>query len=118
MEERRTQSSLLVDKNYQQEVEVEPQGNVGERSYSKAETERRDELIEDDKLLEQIFSKANMNLAYEQVKKNAATYSGESGPPIPVQSGPLVIVLITNLVKKPPIKSDFISLPCLKNQHS
>ena len=44
MEERRKQSNLLEDKNYQQEVEVEPQGNVGERSYSKAETERRDEL--------------------------------------------------------------------------
>lgn len=73
MEERRKQSNLLEDKNYQQEVEVEPQGNVGERSYSKAETERRDELNEDDKLLEQILSKANMNLAYEQVKKNAGS---------------------------------------------
>jgi group II intron reverse transcriptase/maturase len=73
MEEQRTQPNLLEDKNYQQEVEVEPQGNVGERSYSKAETERRDELNEDDKLLEQILSKANMNLAYEQVKKNAGS---------------------------------------------
>jgi hypothetical protein len=73
MEEQRTQPNLLEDKNYQQEVEVEPQGNVGERSYSKAETERRDELNEDDKLPEQILSKANMNLAYEQVKKNAGS---------------------------------------------
>lgn len=74
MEERRKQSNLLeTDKNYPHEVEVEPQGNVGERSYSKAETERRDELNEDDKLLEQILSKANMNLAYEQVKKNAGS---------------------------------------------
>ena len=73
MEERRKQSNLSEDKNYQQEVEVEPQGNVGERSYSKAETERRDELNEDDKLPEQILSKANMNLAYEQVKKNAGS---------------------------------------------
>ncbi len=72
MEERRKQSNLLeTDKNYPHEVEVEPQGNVWERSYSKAETERRDELNEDDKLLEQILSKANMNLAYEQVNKNA-----------------------------------------------
>lgn len=74
MEERRKQSNLLeTDKNYPHEVEVEPRGNVGERSYSKAETERRDELNEDDKLLEQILSKANMNLAYEQVKKNAGS---------------------------------------------
>jgi RNA-directed DNA polymerase len=45
----------------------------GERSYSKADTERGDELNEGNKLLEQILSKANMNLAYEQVKKNAGS---------------------------------------------
>ena len=60
MEEHRKQSNLLgTDKNYQHEVEVELEGIAGERSYTKAETERGDELNEDDKLLEQIFSKAN-----------------------------------------------------------
>ena len=60
MEEHRKQSNLLEsDKNYQHEVEVEPEGIAGERSSTKAETERGDELNEDDKLLEQIFSKAN-----------------------------------------------------------
>lgn len=74
MEEQRMQSNLFeTDKNYQQEVGVEPRGNAGERSYSKTETKRGDELNEDDKLLEQILSKANMNLAYRQVKKNAGS---------------------------------------------
>lgn len=73
MEERRTQSNLFEDKNYQQEVGVEPRGIAGERSYSKAETERGDELNENDKLLEQILSRANMNLAYERVTENAGS---------------------------------------------
>jgi len=46
MEEQRTQPNLSEGKNYQQEVEVEPRGNAGERSYPKAETKRRDELSE------------------------------------------------------------------------
>ncbi len=74
MEEQRMQSNLFKsDKNYQQEVGVEPRGNAGERSYAKAETERGDELNENDKLLEQILSTANMNLAYERVTENAGS---------------------------------------------
>jgi hypothetical protein len=46
MEEQRTRPNLSESKNYQQEVEVEPRGNAGERSYSKAETKRGDELNE------------------------------------------------------------------------
>jgi RNA-directed DNA polymerase len=73
MEERRKQPNLSESKNYQQEVEVEPRGIAGEQSYSKAGTEPRDELNEQDKLLEQILSRANMNLAYEQVRGNAGS---------------------------------------------
>jgi RNA-directed DNA polymerase len=73
MEERRKQPNLFKDKNYQQEVGVEPRGIAGEQSYSKAGTESRDELNEQDKLLEQILSRANMNLAYEQVRGNAGS---------------------------------------------
>ena len=70
MEERGQQPSLLKDKNYQSEVEVEPRGMNGEQSYSKAETEGRDELNKRNELLEQILSRANMNLAYKRVKGN------------------------------------------------
>jgi group II intron reverse transcriptase/maturase len=73
MEERRKQSSLLKDKNYQQNGEVEPQGNVVEPSHSKALTEGKDELNEGNKLLEQILSKPNLNLAYKQVVGNAGS---------------------------------------------
>lgn len=73
MEEQRTQPNLSEDKNYQQEVEVEPRGNAGERSNFKAGTERGDELNEEDKLLEKILSRTNMNLAYERVKENAGS---------------------------------------------
>ena len=73
MEERRKQSNLFKDKNYQQEAEVEPRGIAGEQSYSKAGTEGGDELNEQDKLLEQILSKGNMNLAYERVRGNAGS---------------------------------------------
>jgi hypothetical protein len=41
MEEQRTQPNLSEGKYYQQEVEVDPQGNAGERSYSKAETKMK-----------------------------------------------------------------------------
>ncbi len=44
MEELRTQPTLLTNQNYRHEVGVEPRGISGERSYSKAETEGRDEL--------------------------------------------------------------------------
>ena len=73
MEEQRKQSNLFKDKNYQQEAEVEPRGIAGEQSYSKAGTEGGDEMNEQDKLLEQILSKANMNLAYERVRGNAGS---------------------------------------------
>lgn len=70
MEGRRQQPSLLKDKTYQSEVEVEPRGMNGEQSYSKAETEGKDELNKGNELLEQILIRANMNLAYKRVKGN------------------------------------------------
>src|SRR5205823_759657 len=73
MEERRKQPSLLESKTYQQEAEVEPRVNAGEQSYSRAGTRRGDELNEQNKLLGQILSRANMNLAYERVRDNAGS---------------------------------------------
>ena len=73
MEERRKQLNLLRDKSYLSEVEVEPQGMIGEQSFSKAGIERRDGLNEQDKLLEQILSPANMNLAYKRVRSNGGS---------------------------------------------
>jgi RNA-directed DNA polymerase len=73
MEEQRQQPNLSQDKNYQSEVEVEPRGMNGEQSYSKAGTEGRDRLNEQDKLLEQILSATNMNLAYKRVRNNGGS---------------------------------------------
>jgi RNA-directed DNA polymerase len=70
MEEQRKQSNLFKDKSYQQEVEEEPRVNAGEQSYSKAGTKRGDKENKQDKLLEQILSRANMNLAYKRVMEN------------------------------------------------
>ena len=73
MERQRKQPKLLKDKDYRSEVGVEPRGKTGERSFSKAETEGRDELNEQGKLLEAILSRDNMNLAYKRVKENAGS---------------------------------------------
>jgi len=73
MEERRKQSNLFKDKNYPQEAEVEPRGIAGEQSHSKAETGSGDELKDQDKLLEQILSQANMNMSYKRVRSNAGS---------------------------------------------
>jgi RNA-directed DNA polymerase len=70
MDERRKQPNLFKDKNYPSEAEVEPQVMKGEQSSSKAATERRDERNKQDRLLEQILDRANMNLAYERVRDN------------------------------------------------
>lgn len=73
MKEQRKQSSRDQKRNYQQEVEVEPRGNAIEPSSFKAESEGRGELNEQDKLLEQILSKTNLNLAFKRVKDNAGS---------------------------------------------
>lgn len=70
MEERRKQPIIFTEYDYPQEVEVEPRGIVGEQSNSKAATEGRDERNRQDKLLEQILNRSNMNLAYKRVKEN------------------------------------------------
>ena len=70
MEECRKQPIIFAEYDYPQEVEVEPRCIGGEQSYSKAETEGRDERNGQDKLLEQILNRSNMNLAYKRVKEN------------------------------------------------
>jgi group II intron reverse transcriptase/maturase len=73
MEERRKQPNLFKDKNYRSEAEVEPQVKTGEPSYSKASIGGSDKMNEQNELLEQILSKANMNLAYKRVKDNGGS---------------------------------------------
>lgn len=70
MAERRKQINLWKDKEHKREERVELGGTVVEHSYIKGETEGRDESIKHDKLLEQILSRENMNLAYERVIGN------------------------------------------------
>lgn len=73
MERRRKQSNLFSDKNYLSETGVEPHVMTGEQSQSEAETGLRDGLHEQDRLLEQILSRDNMNLAYSRVKGNGGS---------------------------------------------
>lgn len=73
MERQRKQPNLLKDKDYRSEVGEEPRDMTGERSFTKAETEGRDGLNEQGKLLETILSRDNMNLAYKRVKENAGS---------------------------------------------
>lgn len=74
MERRRKQPNLFtMNKDYQPEVGVEPRVKVGEQSHAKAETERRDEQDEQGRLLEQILSRENMNVAYLRVKDNGGS---------------------------------------------
>jgi RNA-directed DNA polymerase len=73
MEGRRKQPNLLKDKDYQPEAGVEPRGKAGEQSHAKAGTEGRDGLNGPGKLLEQILSRANMNLAYRRVTDNGGS---------------------------------------------
>jgi RNA-directed DNA polymerase len=73
MGRRRKQPNLLEDEDYQSEVGVEPRGMTGEQSQTKAGTEGRDELKEQCRLLEQILSRENMNLAYLRVKGNGGS---------------------------------------------
>lgn len=73
MERRRKQPNLFSDKDYQSERGVEPRVMTGEHSQFKAGTEPRDGLQEQGKLLEQILSRENMNLAYLRVKGNGGS---------------------------------------------
>lgn len=65
-------SQTYSNKDLQQEVGVEPRGNVGEQSYVEAKTERGDELSEP-QLLEQILSKENRHKAYDRVRANGGS---------------------------------------------
>ncbi len=74
MERRRKQPNLLEpDKDYRPEGVVEPRVMAGEHSQSEAGTEGRDGLNEQGRLLEQILSRDNMNLAYLRVKDNGGS---------------------------------------------
>lgn len=70
MAEQGKQTNLWKDKEHKREEREELGGNVVEHSYVKAETEGRDESIKHQKLLEQILTRENMNLAYERVIGN------------------------------------------------
>ena len=65
-------SQTYSDKDLQQEVGVEPRGNVGEQSYVEAKTEGRDKLSEP-QLLEQILCKENRRKAYDRVRTNGGS---------------------------------------------
>src|SRR5436190_1353396 len=73
MERRRKQPNLFTNKDYQPEGGVEPCVMAGEQSQSEAGTEGRDGSNEQGRLLEQILSRDNMNLAYLRVKGNAGS---------------------------------------------
>lgn len=70
MAEQGKQTNLRKDKEHKREEREELGGSVVEHSYVKAETEGRDESIKHQKLLEQILTRENMNLAYERVLGN------------------------------------------------
>jgi len=60
-----------VQRDYLHEVEEELRGSEGEYSYAPASAEGKDKsTVNTSKLLEQVLTRDNMNLAYKRVKKN------------------------------------------------
>lgn len=70
MAEQRKQTNLLRNKDCPSEVEMESRGKAGEHSDVKASAEGSDENIKQQRLLEAILTRENMNLAYGRVVGN------------------------------------------------